>query len=96
MRRFLVDNARAKRSDKRGGGRQSEPLADLPAPSPDDELLALHEALVKLAVEDPVKAQLRGASPLCGVDGRPGGGSTGHLSQYRGSPLGVCAGLAAN
>ena len=69
MRRFLVDNARAKRSDKRGGGRQSEPLADLPAPSPDDELLALHEALVKLAVEDPVKAQLVELRYFAGLTG---------------------------
>ena len=30
----------------------------MPAPLPDDELLALHEALDKLAAEDPQKAQL--------------------------------------
>jgi RNA polymerase sigma factor (TIGR02999 family) len=58
MRRILVDNARAKRSEKRGGGRNREPLEDLAAAVPDDELLALHEALDKLAVEDPLKAQL--------------------------------------
>ncbi len=58
MRRILVDSARAKRSDKRGGGRHRERLEDMAAPLPDDELLALHEALGKLAVEDPLKAQL--------------------------------------
>ncbi len=58
MRRILVDHARARRSDKRGGGRHREPLEDAAAPLPDDELLALHEALGKLAVEDPLKAQL--------------------------------------
>ncbi|NQU24233.1 MAG: sigma-70 family RNA polymerase sigma factor [Candidatus Nealsonbacteria bacterium] len=58
MRRILVDNARAKRSDKRGGGRHREPLEDVAAPSPDGELLALHEALGRLAAEDPLKAQL--------------------------------------
>ena len=35
-----------------------EPLGDVPAPLPDDELLALHEALDRLAEEDPLKAQL--------------------------------------
>ncbi len=58
MRRILVDTARAKRSDKRGGGRQRKPLQDIAAPLPDDELLALHESLGKLAAEDPLKAQL--------------------------------------
>ncbi len=58
MRRILVDSARAKRSDKQGGGRHKERLEDMAAPLPDDELLALHEALGKLAAEDPLKAQL--------------------------------------
>ena len=58
MRRILVDNARAKRSAKRGGGRQRVPLTDMAAPLPDDELLALHDALEQLAVEDLLKAQL--------------------------------------
>ncbi len=47
MRRILVDTARAKRSEKRGGGHQRESLEDVAAPLPDDELLALHEALGK-------------------------------------------------
>ena len=58
MRRILVDSARAKRSEKRGGVRQREPLEDVAAPLPDDELLALHEALDQLTAEDPIKAQL--------------------------------------
>jgi RNA polymerase sigma factor (TIGR02999 family) len=58
MRRILVESARAKRSDKRGGAHHKEPLEDLAAPLPDAELLALHEALVKLAAEDPLKSQL--------------------------------------
>jgi len=58
MRRILVDNARAKRSAKRGGGRHREPLVDVAAPLPDDELLALHDALEKLAAADSLKAQL--------------------------------------
>ena len=42
----------------RRGVQHREPLEDVAGPSPDDELLALHEALSKLAVEDPLKAQL--------------------------------------
>ena len=58
MRRILVDAARAKRALKRGGEHQREPLHDVAAPEPNDELLALHEALDRLAQEDPLKAQL--------------------------------------
>jgi len=58
MRRILVDIARAKRCEKRGGIRERKPLEDVAAPLPDDELLALHDALDELAAEDPQKAQL--------------------------------------
>ena len=58
MRRILVDSARAKRTKKRGGEHNREPLLDVPAPMPDDELLELHSALERLAEEEPLKAQL--------------------------------------
>jgi RNA polymerase sigma factor (TIGR02999 family) len=58
MRRILIDRARHKRSEKRGGGRRRQRLDDLAAPAPDEELLALDEALHKLAAQDPVKARL--------------------------------------
>jgi RNA polymerase sigma factor (TIGR02999 family) len=58
MRRILVDAARAKRTLKRGGLQQREQLHDVAAPEPNDELLALHEALDRLALEDPLKARL--------------------------------------
>ncbi len=58
MRRILIDAARAKRAEKRGGGGQRLPLEDVAAPVVDEELLALDEALRKLSEEDPVKAQL--------------------------------------
>jgi RNA polymerase sigma factor (TIGR02999 family) len=60
MRRILVDNARRKRSLKRGGGRIRQDLheARLPAPALRDDLLALDEALHKLAAKDKVKAEL--------------------------------------
>ncbi len=69
MRRILVDAARAKRSDKRGGGHLREPLQDVAAPQSDDEVLALHEALDKLAAEDPLKAQLVELRYFAGLTG---------------------------
>jgi RNA polymerase sigma factor (TIGR02999 family) len=60
MRRILVENARRKRSLKRGGGRaREEPdLVELAAPEPVEDLLALDDALDRLAASDPVKAEL--------------------------------------
>lgn len=59
MHRILIDNARRKKADKRGGQLRREPLNDLAdAEMEDDELLALSEALQKLAAQDPLKAQL--------------------------------------
>src|SRR5262249_56831310 len=56
MRRILIDNARRKQTQKRGGGLQRQQLDAIPAPEPEEELLALDEALQKLAVNDPPKA----------------------------------------
>src|SRR5262245_21325164 len=63
MRRLLVDAARRKAADKRGGDRRKVTLdeaASLAAPegTPADDLLALDEALTRLAAEDPDKARL--------------------------------------
>jgi RNA polymerase sigma factor (TIGR02999 family) len=61
MRRILVDEARRRHSLKRGGDRACEPLDPelLSAPpAPRDDLLALDEALNKLAAEDAPKAEL--------------------------------------
>jgi RNA polymerase sigma factor (TIGR02999 family) len=58
MRRILIDLARRKLTEKRGGGQARHELGDLAAPQADDELLALHEALDRLAAEDPLKARL--------------------------------------
>ena len=60
MRRILVENARRKGRLKRGGGRQREAI-ELDAVAdhlPDEELLALHDALERFAVQDPIKAKL--------------------------------------
>jgi RNA polymerase sigma factor (TIGR02999 family) len=60
MRRILVEAARRRRSQKRGGGRDRLGIdpADLAAPEPDAALLALDEALDRLAARDPQKAEL--------------------------------------
>ncbi len=58
MRRILIDNARRKHAQKRGGDLQRQPLDAVAAPEPDENLLALDEALKKLAAKDPDKAKL--------------------------------------
>jgi RNA polymerase sigma factor (TIGR02999 family) len=60
MRRILVENARRKRALKHGGGmiRQDLEMAELLAPEPREDLLALDEALTKLAREDRTSAAL--------------------------------------
>jgi RNA polymerase sigma factor (TIGR02999 family) len=60
MRNILVDNARRKQREKHGGGRQRVALDEhLPTP-PDntDDLLALDEALLRLAAEDSEAARI--------------------------------------
>jgi RNA polymerase sigma factor (TIGR02999 family) len=60
MRRILIENARRKRRDKRGGDRRRVNL-DAVAPAaddPTDDVLALDEALGLLAAEDARKADL--------------------------------------
>jgi len=60
MRRSLVENARRKSRIKHGGGRQRQDLRedDLIADMPDDNLLALDEALSQLAATRPDLADL--------------------------------------
>ena len=58
MRHILVENARRKGRHKRGGRLHRADLTDAPAPSPDDRLLALDEALARLAAEDALAARV--------------------------------------
>jgi RNA polymerase sigma factor (TIGR02999 family) len=60
MRRILVEKARWKQRQKHGGGRPRVDLelANLVFPMPDEDLLALDEAMTRLAAEDPLRAQL--------------------------------------
>jgi RNA polymerase sigma factor (TIGR02999 family) len=60
MRRILVDRARERNAQKRGGGRRRLRLDQLPLAADETpaEFLALHEALDRLAAKDPRKAEL--------------------------------------
>jgi RNA polymerase sigma factor (TIGR02999 family) len=58
MRRILVEAARRKARKKRGGGLRRIDLPDPPAPDADEDLLALNDALNRLAQEDPVAAKV--------------------------------------
>ncbi len=56
MRRILVEAARRKGRAKHGGGRRRVPLADVPEAAPPEDLIALDEALTRLAARDPTRA----------------------------------------
>jgi RNA polymerase sigma-70 factor (ECF subfamily) len=60
MRRILVDHARQKQADKRGDGLQRITLSDLDvgAPETDLDVLAVNDALDRLAAEDPRLADM--------------------------------------
>jgi RNA polymerase sigma factor (TIGR02999 family) len=60
MRRILIDRARRKKTQRHGGGYQRVEFEvfDAAASSADDQLLAINEALEKLALEHPVQAEL--------------------------------------
>jgi RNA polymerase sigma factor (TIGR02999 family) len=60
MRRILVERARKNRTVKHGGGRERVELRDdvLATAAPDEDVLAVDEALAALAAEDPQVAEL--------------------------------------
>ena len=60
MRRILVDHARRKQSQKRGGGVANVELDEeaIVLDAPPDELLAIHDAVDLLAARDPQAAEL--------------------------------------
>jgi len=60
MRRILVDHARAKRAEKRGGSREKISLDGAVAFSPErpDEFLALNQALDRLSQLDPRQVRI--------------------------------------
>jgi RNA polymerase sigma factor (TIGR02999 family) len=60
MRRILIENARRKSAVRHGGGqaRLDVQEIEIATPSKDEELLAVHDALEKLASRDKQKAEL--------------------------------------
>ena len=60
MRRILIDKARRKRAVRHGGGQQRVDLdeVEVAAPAADDQLLAVNDALDKLAVQNKPEAEL--------------------------------------
>ena len=60
MRRILVDHARARHADKRGGGVEHAEMVDDLVASDErgEELIAVDEALERLALWDPVKSRV--------------------------------------
>lgn len=60
MRRILIDNARRKRAQRRGGGKEHVDISEveLAAAAKDDELIAVSDALAKLAEEEYDMAEL--------------------------------------
>jgi RNA polymerase sigma factor (TIGR02999 family) len=60
MRRILIDNARRKRAVRHGGGQQRVDFeqVELVSPDNDDQLLAVNDALDKLAAHNNVEAEL--------------------------------------
>jgi RNA polymerase sigma factor (TIGR02999 family) len=60
MREILVDQARRKAGPRQGGERRRQELDDACAvlEPPDDDVLAVHEALAELEERDPLEAQI--------------------------------------
>jgi RNA polymerase sigma factor (TIGR02999 family) len=60
MRRILIERARRRHALRHGGGQQRVDIqdVDIAAPGDDDQLLALNEALDKLAAQDQRKSEL--------------------------------------
>jgi RNA polymerase sigma factor (TIGR02999 family) len=71
MRRILIERARRKKRSIHGGDRRREGLhPDLvAAQEPDEDLVALDEALAKFAQRDPVKARLVELRYFAGLSG---------------------------
>jgi RNA polymerase sigma factor (TIGR02999 family) len=79
MRRILVEKAREKKAQKRGGGKQKVDLEGVSAPfnMPAEELIELDGALLKLARAEPEVATLVNLKYFTGM-------TTGQIAQMRG------------
>ncbi len=72
MRRILIDSARAKRAEKRGGGNVAEELRESQCvlPQDADEIIELDDALTRLEATDPVAARLVTLRFYAGLTGK--------------------------
>lgn len=78
MRRILIDHARAKKADKRGGGRRLElSEADRVIIPDPDTLLSIDEALDTLSVDDSTAAELARLRLFAGLSIEEAGESLG-------------------
>ena len=96
MRRILVDRARDRRRQKRGGGRRRVRI-DLDAmlhDPPDDDLLALDEALQNTGSRGPGRSGAGASACLRGPDAGRGGRSHGHRPPHGRPLLGLCPRVA--
>lgn len=96
MRRIIVEQARHRGRQKRGGQRQRVDLdsACSVQEPPSLDLLALDEALDKLAATDPVKANLVKLRFFAGLTMPPGCGRPRDFAGHRRTPLDIRQGLA--
>jgi RNA polymerase sigma factor (TIGR02999 family) len=69
MHRILIDQARRKQTRKHGGALQRQPIEFVASPEPNEQLLALDEALERLADKDPLKARLVELRYFAGLTG---------------------------
>ncbi len=60
MRRILIERARRRRAERHGGGLERVDIQEIEieAPARDEELLAMDDALARLVIVDPQKAEL--------------------------------------
>jgi len=92
MRRILVDRARAKATQKRGGDRQRLALDDIAKVEPNTDLLALDEALGELESHDELAARLVNCA-ICRHVAPGGCRRHGYVPQFGRSALGIGARL---
>ena len=97
MRRVLVDIARRRRAERRGGPdavRVPLDAIDVPASEPGADLLAVDTALEMLAVEDPRKAQVVELRFFGGLSIEETAEALGRIGPHGSRGLGVRAGVA--
>jgi len=79
MRRILIDRARRKRALRHGGGQRRVEIeeADLASPHGDDQLLAMNEALGRLAEAHPLEAEVVKLRYFVGMTNEQAAGALG-------------------